>query len=161
MTDWPFAAAGICLVLIGLTGSWFDIRDRRLPNWLSLASLVAGLGFSLAAGGWAALGAASAHFLIALTIGAGLYAARMIGAGDAKFYAAVAAFFPWWDAAMLAGAIGIGGLLLLLVWLSMRRFARRGTSRGIKGKQDAFAQLPFGVAIALGSWIAWFGLQLT
>lgn len=150
MTDWLLPAAGLSLGAAAVAGSLFDIRSRRLPNWLSLVTLVAGLGTAAAIGGLPALGAAMVHFLIALTLGIALTAAGVIGAGDAKFYSAVASFFPWQQALILIGSIGVGALLLLVVWFMLRGFRGSGNLAAAKG-----VQLPFGVAIAIGAVLAW------
>ena len=91
------------LAAIAVTGSYLDLRTRRLPNWLCLAGLVAGLAFGLAVGGWPAAAIALLHALIALIVGAGLFALGGIGGGDAKFYAALAAWFPLQAGARPAG----------------------------------------------------------
>ena len=41
--DAATAAAGGILLSIAVTGTWFDIRYRRLPNWLCGAAFVAGV----------------------------------------------------------------------------------------------------------------------
>ena len=85
-----------------------------------------------------------AHGALALAIGAALFHFRIIGGGDAKFYAAVASGIPlvrgfellWWTC--------IGGAVLLLV-LMLPRLVRRETLVDGKG-----ATVPFGVAIFFG-----------
>ena len=149
------ATVGAHAVLVAacLCAAYLDIRYRRLPNWLSGLTLIAGIVLAGVAGGFAAVGAVAIHVIIALGVGMALFAMGWIGAGDAKFYAAVSAWFSWHYAAALAGAIGIGGLVLLIAWFPLRKMGR--------GKEDPlFRQLPFGVAIALGALLAHFGVAL-
>ena len=139
------------LAVIGLYGAWLDIRFRRLPNWLCLAALAAGLGFSLVAGGWAAGGWALLHAVVALAIGAGMFALGGIGGGDAKFYAGMAAWFPLQAGLGLLVSVSLTGLILLVVWMAIR--GRLLRARPNLPKDSEFRKLPYGVAIAGGALI--------
>ena len=142
---------GVLLAAIAATGAYFDLRTRRLPNWLSLAGLIAGLAFGLAVGGWIAAAMALLHALIALIVGAGLFALGGIGGGDAKFYAALAAWFPLQAGLGLLVSVSLTGLLLLIAWLPYRQRLMRADS-GVASDSD-FRKLPYGVAIAVGALI--------
>ena len=94
-------AAGLLFSLL-LTALWHDIASRRIPNWLVLAGLIAGLACQLflprGAGLFAAppgsLGIVSA--LLGVLAGGALllplYLLRAMGAGDVKLMAAIGAF---------------------------------------------------------------------
>jgi prepilin peptidase CpaA len=142
--------AGAVLVAIAAAGIWFDIRYRRLPNWLCLIALVAGIGFDVALGGWGLVPGALLHALIALGVGIGLFALGAIGAGDAKFYATLAVWFRLGQALLLLGMVSLAGLALLIVWLPWQR-RRRLRAVTPPDKDDLFDKLPYGVAIALGA----------
>lgn len=140
------------LAAIGAMAAWRDATQRRLPNWLSLACAVLGLAFSLAAGGAGQAGSALVHVLASLLVGMALYRFGWIGAGDAKFYAACAAWFPLSRALTLLSSVSLAGLGLVLVWFALGQLGRargRGPGRG-----GDFALLPYGIAIALGAVIA-------
>jgi prepilin peptidase CpaA len=139
------ALAGLCLA-----GCWLDVSQRRLPNWLSGLALLGGLGLAAATGGFTALGWHGLHALIALVIGMGLFALRVIGAGDAKYYAGLASWFPFFDGLRLFVAVAMAGAIVLLVWAAIRR--ARGQKIFVR---DALPEsgVPYGVAIALGSII--------
>lgn len=139
------------LAAIAVTGSYLDLRTRRLPNWLCLAGLVAGLAFGLAAGGWTAAAIALLHAFIALIVGAGLFALGGIGGGDAKFYAALATWFPLQAGLGLLVSVSLTGLLLLIAWLPYRRRLMRSEG-GLVSDSD-FRKLPYGVAIAVGALV--------
>lgn len=145
------AATGI-LALIAIAGTLLDIRFRRLPNWLCAVAAVAGLASGFAIGGVSWAGMSALHALIALIIGMAVFATGAIGGGDAKFYAAIAAWFPLGKAPLLLGAVSIAGLLLLIAWLPVRKYAMSGSSK--LGPDDAFRKLPYGVAISTGAFIA-------
>ena len=134
------------LALFALAAAWSDVRQRRISNLLSLACALAGLAIALWLGGLAGLGWHAAHMVVALVIGMVLFAIKVVGGGDAKFYAAVAAFFPLQQGLALGATIAILGGVLLVVFIIWRRVLRRGTQA--KGN---FAKLPYGVAIGAGA----------
>jgi prepilin peptidase CpaA len=146
----PFAVSAVAAV-------WLDVSRRCLPNWLCAMVWLAGLGFAAATVGWAGAGSALLHSLLALAVGMALFGMRMIGGGDAKYYAANAAWFPLSHGAVLLFAVGLAGLVLtLILWIPMKRRAARRSFNDRSA--DPFAKLPFGVAIAAGGLasFAWF-----
>ena len=158
MGDVPALALAFyaALAAIMAAGSWIDLRSRRIPNWLCAANLGVGLGYTGLAyddggAGWAGIGLAALHVLAALLVTMSLFALRMIGAGDAKFYASMAAWLPPGRAIWLLVSVALAGLILLLgfmVW----RLARRSKARA-DDKSD-FAKLPYGLAIGAGGLLA-------
>ena len=145
-------AGGAVLAAIGGVGAYLDIRTRRLPNWLCLIGLLAGAGFSVIQGGWTLAVMALLHALVALLVGMGLFAMRWVGGGDAKFYAAMAAWFPLQAGLGLLVAVSLTGLMLLIAWLPFRRRLMRADS-GLALDSD-FRKVPYGVAIAGGGLIS-------
>lgn len=145
--------AGLWLGAIAATGVYTDIRFRSLPNWLCALALVSGMGFGLALGGWQEAAFALLHALIALVVGIGLFALGGIGAGDAKYYAALAAWFSLWDGITLLTSVALAGLLLLMVWAAWR--LRRSRKIRSQPGDDPFDKLPYGVAIAVGAAAAY------
>ncbi len=139
------------LAALGLVACWFDIRERRLPNWLVLVTLAAGLGLAGWRSGIEDLPWHLAHVAIALAVGIGLYAIRALGAGDAKYYAALAAWFALGDGVKLLMAVSFAGLVLALGWLAWRKFAGKPAPRKPVDDMD---KVPFGVAMALGAMLA-------
>lgn len=144
-------AALAVLAALGLLACWFDIRERRLPNWLVLATLAAGLGLAAWRSGFDVLPWHLAHLAIALAVGIGLYAIRALGAGDAKYYAALAAWFALDEALKLVMAVSFAGLFLALGWLAWRKFAGKPAPRKPVDDMD---KVPFGVAMAAGAMLA-------
>lgn len=144
---WP--AAWSLLLAVGAIS---DIRDRRLPNWLSLALLLLGLAYGYSQGGMTALGWHGAHAAIALLVGMALFAAGIIGGGDAKFYAGLAAYFPLSEGFTLLLWVSLAGLVAIIIWFGSRRIFRPGPI----DKDSLHAKFPYGVAIAGGGlWIVW------
>jgi prepilin peptidase CpaA len=140
---------------IAVCGLWLDVRYRLLPNWLALLAAATGLAAAAWTGGAGAAGLAATHGVVALLVGLGLFAMRWIGGGDAKFYAGVACWFPLWQGLFLLVSVSLVGLVLTLgMLLVLRRTPRRGGLPQPEARDDAFRQVPFGVAIALGGLVA-------
>ncbi|MEP7366763.1 MAG: A24 family peptidase [Acidobacteriota bacterium] len=76
----PFQTAALA-ALVTIAGVW-DWRARRIPNWLTVAGLVAGLAAN------SPLSAAKG-FAIALLVYVPLYILRAVGGGDLKLMAAI------------------------------------------------------------------------
>lgn len=144
-------AALAVLAALGLLACWFDIRERRLPNGLVLATLAAGLGLAGWQGGTEVLPWHLAHLAAALAVGIGLYAIRALGAGDAKYYAALAAWFTLGEAIKLLMAVSFAGLALTLGWLAWRKVSGKPAPRKPLNDID---KVPFGVAMAAGAVLA-------
>jgi len=116
----------LCLFLAGAVHS--DVRQRRIPNWLTLAGICAGIGFNtlLPEGfGFASVlpGAIGLrHALAGLGVGLGvmlpLYLLRAMGAGDVKLMAMVGAFLgPRATLGVVLMTFIAGGILILAVVL--------------------------------------------
>ena len=151
LTLFPAIIGKIVLVLLGLAACWLDATVRKLPNWLSLLTALIGLGLAASSAGLSGLGSHSAHMLIALVIGMVLFRLGMVGGGDAKFYAGVAAWFSLPEALGLLLAVSLSGLVIFLLWFVGRRLARKPI-RAPSGQADA-DKLPYGIAIAAGAII--------
>ncbi|MCT2559390.1 prepilin peptidase [Tsuneonella sp. YG55] len=136
------------LIAVVVTASWTDIRARRIPNWLCGLNVVLGLTFAwIVHGGWSAVGMAALHVAVALLVTIGLFALGAIGAGDAKFYASMAAWLPIKYGLVLLVAVSLSGLVLLFLFLAFRSSGR--SRRGPQRATD-FDKLPYGIAIGVG-----------
>lgn len=155
--NFHYVALGI-LGVLAATGAWLDWSQRRLPNWLSILTAVAGLVYALTAQQhgtsfitpapwWSNL----AHGAIALIVGMVLFAMRWFGGGDAKFYAGIAMWFPLGKAVGLLASVALSGLALLIVWFIVRRLAGK---KMVASKGDDSGKFPYGLAISLGAVLA-------
>lgn len=132
-------------LLLAALGAIIDVRTRRLPNWLcAVLAVVAGITAFLMFGGMGLVWAL-AHAAIALIFGAGLFAARMIGAGDAKFYAASALAIPLEHGLLMLAGASLAGLAVLVA-MALRRMVRRRPL----GPDAPGMTVPFGLPIAAG-----------
>ncbi len=146
-----------------------DLRERRIPNRLTVSGALAAVALTTLQGG-GALGASLLGVAAALGLSIPFFALGALGAGDVKLFAAVGAF------------VGIGGLLPVLLYsavagglLGIASTVQRGVilpallqARGLlihtvtlgrRGSRttidDPNAQtIPYGVAIAAGTVVA-------
>lgn len=102
-SDW--LALGIATPLIA-RGIYTDTFHRRISNRLNLLLLTSGLGLQAALRGLGGLWDGLAAFGLALGAMVFLYAAGAVGAGDAKFMAAIGAWL-WPLGCLAAMAAGI------------------------------------------------------
>ena len=141
----------LAISVLGLTGAcaiWSDVSRRRLPNALCLVVAVLGMAALLYSGGLTLAGSGLLHGFIALVIGIALFGAGIVGGGDAKYYAAVAVWFPLSLATTLLLLVSAAGLILFIGWFFWRRL--RGIKIQRKSANDA-DKFPYGVAIAIGA----------
>jgi prepilin peptidase CpaA len=160
----------VFVTLVGAAGLT-DLRDRRIPNWLTLGILVSALALRALDGlGPLAMGAGGAGLGLAIAIV--LFGLGAMGGGDGKLLIGVGAFLGYEafvGALLLIGVLG--GLLGLVEAVRrgvilpaalnalgmMRRwitFGRSGLTRTLDS--PGAVAVPYGVAIALGSIIWWF-----
>jgi prepilin peptidase CpaA len=121
MLDQPFlpGAGQILLGILVAIAAIFDIRFRRIPNWLVLAGIIAGGTWNVYSSGWSGLGRAAAGLGLGFALYFPLYLIRARGAGDVKLLAAVGAitgagncFWIFLTTAILGGLIAAAVLLI-------------------------------------------------
>ena len=140
------------LSLLLVWGAVSDIKSRILPNWLAAVLLLLGLAYAFTSGGLTGLGWHAAHFAVALIAGMGLFAAKIFGGGDVKFYAGMASFFPLSMGLDLLLYVVLVGGALAIIWL-VGKWIIPGIKEITKG---IYGKLPYGVAIAAGGIsLAW------
>ena len=112
---------GGALLCAGI-GSVHDVRERRIPNFVTGPGIVSGLLLHLAAGGWAGFGHAAVAGLLAGGIFFVVHVAGGMGAGDVKLMAAVGciAGLPQLEL-VLVGTVVSGAVFALGVALYNRR----------------------------------------
>ena len=162
------------LTLTGLVcaAAWLDFTTHRIPNWLTVTGLAAAMTLRAPLGS-AALVSGLEGLGVGLAVALGLYALRAIGGGDVKLLAAVGAFFGFPAVigalalmAVLGGAFALAsmvrrGLLPMLLLntvelvKSWRSLGRTGQLRTLES--PGALTIAYGVPIALGTLIWWFG----
>ena len=69
----------------------YDVRYRRIPNWISVAGVLLGFALNSFLWGWPGFRQSLIGFAIAFCAYLTMYALRAMGAGDVKLMAAVGA----------------------------------------------------------------------
>src|SRR5947209_12375712 len=102
------------LAALALTAAVYDIRFRRIPNWLVVLGFLAGLGLNIWFSGRAGATAACLGAALAFIFYFPLFALRATGAGDLKLMVAIATFCgpSNWVVLFIFTAI-LGGVLAL------------------------------------------------
>jgi prepilin peptidase CpaA len=133
----PPGVEAILLTLV-LGAAVYDVRYRRIPNWLTVGGVLAGLLMNTFIGrvdlspGWPALRFSLAGFALAFGGYLVLYALRAMGAGDVKLMAAVGAMVGWqdWFGIFLITAV-IGGAMALILVIAKKRFTKTFFNVGV------------------------------
>lgn len=139
--------AYIGLAILLALASWLDLRERRIPNWLTLLIATSGFLFVYSTGGLTTFGLSVLHLFVALLGGLALFALKLVGAGDAKLYAAIAAWFSIFDGLRLFVSVASAGLMVFVVWFAVRRLQGKPV---LRAGDDPHDMLPYGIAISLG-----------
>lgn len=163
----------ILLAVVAAVATYYDIRFRRIPNWLTLPSVVVGFALSglLPVGQhspWGGLANAAMGFALALLVNFPLYLLHARGAGDVKLLAAIGALIGWrdWIAIFFISSL-LGGVLALVLMFGLGRVrqtfsntahiivelvhfrAPRRLSEELDVRSSAAARLPQGAVIGL------------
>jgi prepilin peptidase CpaA len=148
----------------------YDLRERRIPNALTVGGLFAALVLRLVIDPVSAVGGLQGAGL-GLVVALPLFALGAFGAGDGKLVIAMGAFLGWegLPAALLVTGV-VGGFLSLVyavrrgvlipVLYQARDLAlycftlgRAGERRTLSGPSGT--TVPYGVAIAVGAAVVW------
>ena len=158
------------LIPATLYASWIDFAERRVPNWLNAAILIAGLALHFAFFGmhgvWVGfLGIATGFGLLIVP-----WLMHGMGAGDVKLMAAIGAWLgPWLTLVSFGAGAVIGGIAAIVMIAStgrtayalanmqtiMTKMRRVDTAFGEFGGAKTFGNtsqlLPYGVPLTAGT----------
>ncbi len=117
----PTALKALLLVVV-VVAAIYDLRFRRIPNWLNLTGVVLGIAINTILFAGHGLTAAVLGIGCSMAVYVPLYLIRGMGAGDVKLMAAVGAIAgPWnWFGIFVATAL-LGGVVSLLFVALKRR----------------------------------------
>jgi prepilin peptidase CpaA len=177
--DAPSAIWTLTLLLTCLAAVW-DWRSRKIPNWLTVSGVVAGITLHSVLAGWHGALFALAGMGLAFAMLLPLVYLRALGAGDWKLMGAVGAFLGWrlflivlLGSIFVAGAMAVAQTLrasrvtetLKNLWTLVKGFASFGLVKNpnISLDNPGLLKLPFGVAVAAATigcfcfayWPAW------
>jgi prepilin peptidase CpaA len=168
--SYPPVIVQVLLVLIVIPAAFFDYRSRRVPNWLSLAGVLLGIGLNFflyeTPGLWTSLKGMGVAFGIYFV----LYLLRAMGAGDVKLMAAVGAIVGLWNwVGILVITSVFGGLAALVlvskkgrlrttfrnIWLILTSLGHRQapyeTNPELDVRNEQAVRLPHAVSICFGA----------
>ena len=163
-TVWSFV-----LTVTGVA-AFVDFRTQKIPNWLTVTGLFAGITLHALMGGWAGANLALEGASLGLALVLPLVLLRALGAGDWKVMGAVGAFVgPVLLLFVLFGSFCVAGLMAMvrMTWsgrvketfrnviVLVRGFISFGLRRNAQVSLDnpQLMKLPFGVAVAVSTMI--------
>src|SRR5215469_15665050 len=134
----------ILLAILVAVAAVFDIRYRRIPNWLVLTGIVAGLLWNLSASGLSGLLHASEGLGLGFALYFPLYLIRARGAGDVKLLAATGAITGPGNIFLICILTAIlGGVIALIVLLIYGRLRRTFFNLGWMVQDLAHLRAPY------------------
>jgi len=156
---WPTAAV---LVVATFT----DVRSRRIPNWLVVPFLLAGIAVAGWSHGWRGIGSSLAGAGLGLLIYGVLCWMGGMGAGDVKLCAAIGAWIGPWQLFISLIFTGLAGGAMALTWALIGGFLKDlflHTGDIVFGSKERGEvvlsnplrrKLPYAPAIAVGTLIS-------
>jgi prepilin peptidase CpaA len=162
-------------LLLSLWIAWGDVKTRRIPNYLTLASALAGLGFQLGYHGWPGLKDGALGLVLGFGLLMPFYLMGGLGAGDVKALAAMGAWLGPWRTLILFAYMGFAGGVLALgvlwwrgllgaklrqawIFLVNHLLLRHGGAGPRASPYPQVPGIPYGVALALGmAVLCWRG----
>ena len=118
----PPPGVAVMLITLVLFAAVYDVRYRRIPNWLTVTGALTGVGLNtFLYQGWPGLKVG----LLGLGAGFGvyflLYALRAMGAGDVKLMAAIGALVGWRDWFGIFIITALNGCIMALILVLARK----------------------------------------
>jgi len=162
---WLQAGPWIPAVLLAISAGILDWRYRRIPNWLTVSGLAAGVAVNTILYRWPGLKAALLGTLLGLGLLLPFVLVRSLGAGDWKLAGALGACLgPRQLLSVLIGTILVAGVMALavVIWKGRLKqtllnivhmlaalFSLRMPGSEVSLDDPQSTKIPFGVAMAL------------
>jgi prepilin peptidase CpaA len=162
---WIQTEPWIAALLVAMCAGILDWRYRRIPNWLTMSGLAAGVAVNTILYRWPGLKAALLGTLLGLGLLLPFVLVRSLGAGDWKLAGALGACLgPRQLLSVLMGTILVAGVMALavVIWkgrlkqtlmniahLLAALFSLRMPGSEVSLDDPQSTKIPFGVAMAL------------
>jgi prepilin peptidase CpaA len=132
------------LVLLAVLAGLYDLRFRRIPNWLNVTGAVAGVVLQVLLGGRAGAASALLGLACAFAVYIPLYLVRGMGAGDVKLMMAIGLIVGprQWIRIFLITAL-LGGVVALAVAFARKRLRQTCGNTGTILFAVSHGSLPF------------------
>jgi len=161
----------LLLLILGVAVMW-DLRSRKIPNWLTGSAVLLGLSLHTYANHLEGLIFSLEGMALGLGLFLTLYGVGWMGAGDVKLYAAVGSFLGPFQTLSAAVLIALAGGVLAILTLGFHAGWRRAGVWTWNWAQTLFLtrslnaadstkhptlKLPYAVAISIGTvWSYWW-----
>jgi len=162
-----FGVREIVVLAVALVAVVFDVRTRRIPNWLTFGAALAALAYAAFDAGLPGVGTAAAGWIAGAALFFPFFALGGMGAGDVKLLAALAAWLgpsdSVWLAIFAAMAGGVLGVFVALargylrtaisnLWLMLMHWRTQGLGPvpGLTLKDTNSPRLAYAIPITIG-----------
>jgi prepilin peptidase CpaA len=159
-------------LIVLVVATFTDLRSRRIPNWLVLPFLGAGILVSAWLHGWHGVGQSFGGMGVGLLIYGVFFCMGGMGAGDVKLAAALGAWIGPGQLFIALVTTGLVGGVMVLCWAVFGGFLKDLFNRtanlafGLKGADGHDAvpalpspvrrKIPYAPAIAIGTLLSFF-----
>lgn len=133
--------------------AWSDMKFMKIPNKAVFALVAVYLVVGLVALPFDVYLWRLSHLVVVLAVGFALNMAGVVGAGDAKFAAAMAPFFPLGDLRLF---MVLFGAILLAAVITHRVFRRIPAVTARTGDWVSWSSPKFPMGLALGASLAFY-----
>jgi prepilin peptidase CpaA len=137
-------------IAVLIVATFTDLRSRRIPNWLVLPFMAAGLIVPAWLHGWHGLAQSLEGFALGAVIYGFLSLIGGMGMGDVKLVAAIGAWIGPEQLAIALLLIAMAGGIMALGW---------AIAGGFKGEVWKSRKIPYAPAIAIGTMLSFFSLK--
>ena len=134
-------------IAVLIVATFTDLRSRRIPNWLVLPFMAAGLIVPAWLHGWHGLAQSLEGFALGAVIYGFLSLIGGMGMGDVKLVAAIGAWIGPEQLAIALLLIAMAGGIMALGW---------AIAGGFKGEVWKSRKIPYAPAIAIGTMLSFF-----
>jgi len=118
----------VAALLVASFACAFDLRTRRIPNWLTFGAAAVALVFHIVTGGASGVAQGIGGWATGVALLIAPYALGGMGAGDVKLVGALGAWLGPGDTFWLAMYTGIAGAVMALVVGVWHGYLRRAVS---------------------------------
>lgn len=175
------------LVVMLLAASYFDIKEKRIPNFITFTGVILGMIIAIISGGFEGLQFSLIGFLFGIAAFFIPFAFNMMGAGDVKLMGAIGALMGWkfslsvivyaaiaggiiavviaiWNKRLVTIIMASLGMLLNPLLVYFYKISLNTRIMKIKTFFDSYKldnkkkYIPYGVAIAIGSFLVLNGV---
>ena len=160
-------------LIVLAVATFMDLRVRRIPNWLVLPFLAAGIVASGWLHGWPGVGQSFAGMGLGILIYGFFFWAGGMGAGDVKLCAAIGAWIGPSQLFIALVMTGIVGGIMVLCWAAFGGFGkelfketsdlvllwkpRNGSDSQVALSDPVRRKMPYAPAIAIGTLLSFLG----